>query len=294
MPGGNFVCYRCQKCFPDHYKLQRHYDKKKKCVSIGTIVEPSNFYCESCNTSYTNKSHYAAHLKTKLHERMSTIHITNSNIENSFNTNQINNNVNIQINLTPRELTNPNFEYLPSLTAPELKNVLGLDVKNLEETILNVFRTLHTDPMRTENHNLLLEDAESALILVYKVGSWRLEDKFRALNDSICQCTVHLLELEHTIKECMSENDFRTFSRYRDEIEHESANQTDDRRLQGILHKVSDILAEFTKERLQTVEHAKERAKTAKAIKYRVSERMREWVPGGKLYLEAWNNMISS
>ena len=61
--------------------------------------------------AYTNKSHYKAHLKTKLHERMSVINI--SNIENStINIDNSNTTNNIQINLTPRELTNLNYDYL--------------------------------------------------------------------------------------------------------------------------------------------------------------------------------------
>ena len=284
------VCYRCKVDFRDHFNLQRHYDKKKKCVPVGTVIEKPEWYCECCKTPYSTRGNYTAHLKTKTHERTAAI-VNIINNDNSINNTQ--NNINIQINLTPRDFTSLNYDYLPSLTALQLKQELGLDVKNLEETILNVFRALHTNSSRTGNHNLLLEDVESAFILVYKVGSWRLDDKTRALNDSICQCTVHLLDLEHVIKECMSEKDFKTFSRYRDEIEYESANETDDRRLQNILKRVSEILVEFTKERSQIVTYAKDRAKDAKPIVYVVSERMREWAPGGRLYQEAWNNIAS-
>ena len=292
MPG-KFICYRCKHPFRDHTDLQRHYDKKKKCVPLGTVIKPELF-CECCKTAFSNKSNYTAHLRTKTHER--TLAAVNINITNNDNTinNTQNNNINIQINLTPRDFTSLNYDYLPSLTALQLKQELGLNVKNLEETILNVFRALHTNSSRTDNHNLLLEASGSEKVIVFKVDSWRFEDKIRALNDAICQCTVHLLDLEDIIRQCMSEKDFRTFSQYRDEIEHESANETEDARLKSLLNKVSDILVDFTKERSQTVDHAKEEAARAKPLTYVVAEGLREWAPGGKRYVAAWNNMMSS
>ena len=229
-----------------------------------------------------------AHFKTQLHERMTAgTNITNNNDNstNIVNNTQINNNnVNIQINLTPCDVTTLDYDYLPSLTAEELKKELGLDVTNLEETILNTFRALHTNATRTQNHNILIKSPESIEALVYKAGSWRLEDKTRALNDCICQCAVHLLDLEHTIKECMDDREFKIFSLYRDEIERESARETDDHRLKSLLIKVSDILAEFSKEGFQTVTYAKEKASAAEPLVYRKSQRFQEWLPGGKRY----------
>ena len=298
MPG-NFICYRCKASFRDHHDLQRHYDKKKKCVAIGTVVEVPEWYCVPCKTPFSNKSHYTAHLKTQLHERMTaSTNITNNNDNSTNITNnntQINNNnVNIQINLTPRDVTTLDYDYLPSLTAEELKKELGLDVTNLEETILNTFRALHTNATRTQNHNILIESPESIEALLYKAGSWRLEDKTRALNDCICQCAVHLLDLEHTIKECMDDREFKIFSMYRDEIERESARETDDHRLKSLLTKVSDILAEFSKERFQTVAYAKEKASVAEPLVYKKSQRFQEWLPGGKRYEAALENLMSS
>ena len=300
MPG-KFPCYRCKANFRDHHDLQRHYDKKKKCVAVGTVVEPLQLYCEPCKKSFSNKSHLTAHLKTQSHERMTTdsniTNVTNNNNDNStniVNNTQINNNVNIQINLAPRDITSLDYEYLPSLTAQELKKELGLDVKNLEETILNTFRALHTNASRTENHNILIEFPGSDQALVFKAGSWRLEDKTRALNDCICQCAVHLLDLEDTIKGLMDDKEFKIFSMYRDEIERESARETDDHRLKSLLAKVSDILVEFSKERSQTVTYAKEKAGVAKPLVYRLSQRFQEWLPGGRRFEEAWQNILDS
>ena len=70
MPGGNFICYRCKHPFRDHKDLQRHYDRKKKCVPIGTVIERPEWYCETCKTAFSNKSNYTAHLKTQIHERL--------------------------------------------------------------------------------------------------------------------------------------------------------------------------------------------------------------------------------
>ena len=299
MTSKNFGCYRCKENFRDHFNLQRHYDKKKKCVPVGTVVEPPDLYCATCVTSFSTKGNYMIHLKSKLHERLTAAanaaagpSVTN-NIDNSVNNTQINN-VNVQINLTPRDVSRLDYEYLPSLNAAELKKELGLDVKNLEETILNTFKALHTNASRTENHNILIESRESLQALIFKADSWRLEDKTRALNDCICQCTVHLLDLENTIRECMDEREFKIFSRYRDEIEHESATESDDGRLQSLLAKVSDILVEFSKERSQTVTHAKQKAGVAKPLVYKLSQRFQEWLPGGIRYEEARENLYSS
>lgn len=306
---GKFICYRCKADFRDHYGLQRHYDKKKKCVSVGTVVEEPEWHCVPCKSSFSTKGNYTIHLKSKLHERMTadtsaanvttntftdnSTNIVNSN-NNIVNNTQINNNVNIQINLAPRDITSLDYEYLPSLTAQELKKELGLDVKNLEETILNTFRALHTNASRTENHNILIEFPGSDQALVFKAGSWRLEDKTRALNDCICQCAVHLLDLEDTIKGLMDDKEFKIFSMYRDEIERESARETDDHRLKSLLAKVSDILVEFSKERSQTVTYAKEKAGVAKPLVYRLSQRFQEWLPGGRRFEEAWQNILDS
>ena len=294
MPGGKFVCYRCKGTFRDHCNLQQHYDKKKKCVAVGTVVATPEWYCEPCKRPFSSKGNYLVHLKSQLHERLTA----GTNITNIVNNTQINNdnsnNVNIQINLTPRDVANLDYEYLPSLTAQELKKELGLDVKNLEETILNTFRALHTNDARTQNHNILIESPESIQAMIFKAGSWRLEDKARALNDCICQCAVHLLDLEHTIKECMDEREFKVFSMYRDEIERESARETEDHRLQSLLTKVSDILAEFSKERFQTMAHAKEKASVASPLVYKLSQRFQEWLPGGVRYEAALENLSSS
>ena len=301
MPG-NFVCYRCKGTFRDHFNLQQHYDKKKKCVAVGTVVATPEWYCETCKRPFSTKGHYQVHLKSQLHERLTSgaggINITNqvnntNNGSNNVNNTQINN-VNIQINLTPRDVSSLDYDYLPSLTAQELKKELGLDVKNLEETILNTFRALHTNDARTQNHNILIDSPEASQAMIFKAGSWRLEDKTRALNDCICQCAVHLLDLEHTIKECMDEREFKIFSMYRDEIERESARETDDHRLKSLLTKVSDILAEFSKERFQTMAHAKEKASIAKPLVYKLSQRFQEWLPGGKRYEAARENLYSS
>jgi hypothetical protein len=252
MPG-KFICYRCKADFRDHYGLQRHYDKKKKCVAVGTVVEEPEWHCVPCKSSFSTKGNYTIHLKSNLHERMTTdtsaVNVTNNNSRvtnnNDNSTNIVNNTQiinNIQINLTPRDITSLDYDYLPSLTAQELKKELGLDMKNLEETILNTFRSLHTNAARTENHNILIEFPGSDQALVFKAGSWRLEDKTRALNDCICQCAVHLLDLEDTIKELMDDKEFKIFSMYRDDIERESARETDDHRLKSLLAKVSDIL----------------------------------------------------
>ena len=293
MPG-NFTCYRCKGAFRDHYDLQRHYDKKKKCIAIGTVVDRPEWYCEACKRPFTTKGHYQVHLKSQLHERL-TFGPSVTNIVNNTQINNDNsNNVNIQINLTPRDVANLDYDYLPSLTAQELKKELGLDVTNLEDIILNTFRALHTNDTRIQNHNILIESPASSQAMIFKAGSWRLEDKARALNDCICQCAVHLLDLEHTIKECMDEREFKIFSMYRDEIERQSAIESDDYRLKSLLAKVSDILSEFSRERFQTMIHAKNQASVAKPLVYRLSQRFQEWLPGGRRYEAARENLYSS
>ena len=301
MTGGNFKCYRCKKPFRDHYALQTHYDRKIKCVPIGTAV-PTKWVCEPCKQPFTTKGHYEAHLKTKTHLRMTasdlTVHNNNVNINNSVNTtnNITNNNItnNIQINLTPCDVSRLNYDYLPQLTAAELKKELGLDVKNLQETMVNTFKALHLSDDRTDNHSILLEFPNALKALIYKSDSWRLEDKARALNDCICQCAVHLLDLEHVIKECMDEREFKIYSMYRDEIERESAQESDDYRLKSLLDKVSEILAEFSNNRYEAVDHAKKQANEAAPLVYRQSQRFQEWLPGGIRYEAAWDNLLSS
>ena len=73
MPGGkiyDFICDRCEATFRDSFNLQQHYDKKKQCVAVGTVVAPTEWYCESCKRPFSTKGHYDTHLKSQLHQRM--------------------------------------------------------------------------------------------------------------------------------------------------------------------------------------------------------------------------------
>ncbi len=65
----NFICHRCKKAFPDNAKLQRHYNIKKPCVAVGTIVELPEWRCEPCNTSFSSNGNLKAHLETQVHKR---------------------------------------------------------------------------------------------------------------------------------------------------------------------------------------------------------------------------------
>ena len=92
----------------------------------------------------------------------------------------------------------------------------------------------------------------------------------------------------------MDEREFKIFSMYRDEIERESAQESDDHRLKSLLDKVSEMLAEFSNDRYEAVDHAKKQAGQALPLVYRQSERFQEWLPGGKRYEAAWDNLLSS
>ena len=292
----------------DHHDLQKHYDRKKKCTAIDeTPAQPQmSWFCEPCKQSFSTKGNYLSHLKTRTHERMTkeTMISTTTTTVNSNNTidmstnhtvnNNTSNTINIQFNLTPRDINGMDYDYLADMTAVELKKELGLDITNMQETIVNTIRALHTTNERPQNHNILLESPNALKAMIYKADSWRFEDRTRALNDCICQSAVHLLELEDILKECMSEKDFKTFSMYRDVIERESARESDDSRLQSLMERVADVLTSFTKDRPQVVEHAQKCAESAAPLRYRLSQRFQSWLPGGKSYEDAWENLLSS
>lgn len=304
MTGGNFKCSRCKLVCRDHHDLQKHYDRKKKCIAIDeTLSQPqTSWSCEPCRQTFTTKGNFLSHLKTRTHERMtgentSTTTINSNNtIDNSTNhtINNTSNTINIQFNLTPRDINGMDYNYLADMTATELKKELGLDVTNMQETIVNTIRALHTTNERPQNHNILLESPDALKAMIYKADSWRLEDRTRVLNDCICQSAVHLLELEHILKECMNEKDFKQFSMYRDVIEHESARESNDSRLKSLMERVANVLTEFTTDRPQVVAHAKRTAEKAAPLKYRLSQRFQAWLPGGKSYEDAWENLLSS
>ena len=69
MPGGNLVCH-CGSTFRDQYNLNRHLDKKNPCTPLGTIEEAPEWVCITCKHSYSTKGNYEAHLKSKIHERL--------------------------------------------------------------------------------------------------------------------------------------------------------------------------------------------------------------------------------
>ena len=281
----NVVCYRCKTTFRDHHNLQQHYDRKKKCTPLGTLIDKPRWFCEPCKRPFSNKSHHTAHLKTRTHARMTgSTHI----VTNSTNT-KVNS---IEINFTPCDVSRLDYEYLPSLSATELKRELGLDSCNFQRTIANTFRALHLNDRRTANHNIFLESSRSDKALIHKAGSWRLEDRKRALYDCICQCTVHLLDLEGTIKQCMDEKTFKRFCLFRDDIERESARESD--RLIGLLENISDQLAKFSAHHFEAIQHAKVQASKAAPLVYKLSQRFQEWLQGGRRYEEARENLYST
>ena len=309
MSGGNFKCSRCKLVCRDNHDLQKHLDRKKKCIAIDEVstTPPSSrkFFCEPCKQAFSTKGNYLSHLKTRSHERMTggdnvsattTTINSNNTIDNSTNhtVNNTSNTINIQFNLTPRDINGMDYNYLADMTAIELKKELGLDAANMQETIVNTVRALHTANERPQNHNILLESPNALKAMIYKADSWRLEDRTRTLNDCICQSAVHLLELEDILKDCMNEKDFKTFSMYRDDMERESARESNDSRLQSLMDRVADVLSEFTKDRPQVVEHAKKCAESAAPLKYRLSQRFQAWLPGGRSYEDAWDNLLSS
>ena len=79
-PKKNFICSRCKLACRDNHDLQKHLDKKKKCVPVETHVEPAaepkRWHCEPCKSTFSSLGNYNAHLNTKSHKRITSTDIT--------------------------------------------------------------------------------------------------------------------------------------------------------------------------------------------------------------------------
>ena len=79
-PKKNFICSRCKLACRDNHDLQKHLDKKKKCVPVETpvepAVEPKKWHCEPCKSTFSSLGNYNAHLNTKSHKRITSTDIT--------------------------------------------------------------------------------------------------------------------------------------------------------------------------------------------------------------------------
>ena len=80
----NFVCNRCKESFRDNHDLQKHRNRKKPCLAAEEpVVELPKWQCEPCNTSFSSRGNLKAHLKTKLHERMTASNNSNVDVDNT-------------------------------------------------------------------------------------------------------------------------------------------------------------------------------------------------------------------
>lgn len=76
----NFICSRCKLACRDNHDLQKHLDKKKKCVPVETPVEPAaepkRWHCEPCKSTFSSQGNYKSHLNTQSHKRITSTDTT--------------------------------------------------------------------------------------------------------------------------------------------------------------------------------------------------------------------------
>ena len=128
--------------FRDHYNLQRHYNRKKKCVPIGTVIEKPKWYCECCDRSFSCKSHYTAHLKTLIHARISSERASRVECEPEENLNQSDSSQTVgQSNLTDEIANDGEVDHVrPSVQSSQLDRGASSDFSYISEVQTSMMR----------------------------------------------------------------------------------------------------------------------------------------------------------
>ena len=204
-------CHVCEATFVDHRALEKHVNKKNKCVPPG---QPK-FHCSECNITFEHRPLLTQHLKTKKHldavarqaEPGSSTSIDNSNNANhcdNSTTNNITHNITHNNNQTytlsnppprPRMFGRSDVSHIIDLTFKELDHHLKLRSGTGLTPFLNMFKLIHLNDDAPKNHNVLMESKDSDFALTFRQRHWRLiGDPERIVMDCLHQTAIQYME----------------------------------------------------------------------------------------------------
>ena len=151
-----YECNLCKKKFKYDSEFKRHKNKKNPCN-----IPKKEYKCEICNIIFVRPSEKLRHEQTKKH----LTKISNSNVNNSFNTiNSYNNLIQLTLNVNSFKTTDTTsirkaliedigeFEYLKIISKKYLPDTEK--VKMLFNSVLKILEELHFNLDIEENHNL--------------------------------------------------------------------------------------------------------------------------------------------
>jgi hypothetical protein len=305
-------CHVCEATFVDPRALEKHLNKKNKCVPKG---QPK-YHCSECDITFEHRPLLTQHLKTKKHldavarlaEPGSSTSIDNSsnnaNHCDNSTTNNITHNITHNNNQTytlqnppprPRMFGRSDVSHIIDLTFKELDSHLKLRSGTGLTPFLNMFKLIHLNDEAPKNHNVLLESKSSDFALTFRQRHWRMMgDTERVVMDCLHQTAIQFMDVEDVMQDNMSEMAYRQFSRLRDMVEYETSGKSakpPSPEVQRMLDRFCEAIIEFTGRRPDLLAYAK--ADTAAAPPLEEVPKTRTlpmWQPGGDRF-EAFRQM---
>ena len=169
----DFQCDLCDECFFNQQSLDAHKARKFPCYKTAT-----NFACGKCEKPYTKLNNMYRHQKTcngrqpkVFKDRISTVNRLKEENEQLkaalsranqpiFN-GDININNNVTNNITVRNLSNENIQYILSMTNEQLKENLCFAPNY--ESILSMIKLVHLNRDHPENFNFAIENNKAKM-----------------------------------------------------------------------------------------------------------------------------------
>jgi uncharacterized C2H2 Zn-finger protein len=203
-------CQRCGYMTKFKQSLIRHLEKKKECNIINNdisrdllirqltekIYNDVTYNCTYCDKLFNTSSNLTKHKKickknpennliiqvqqltNKLNEQQITIEkIMNQPIHSSNNTQNIQNNININVPSSAVKLKNFGWENMNALPESLIASLF------LELRFRDLVEQLHCDPDYPENHNIRIKSTKRNIMEIYRNDKWDMVSFVNGLND---------------------------------------------------------------------------------------------------------------
>ena len=200
------VIHTCDRCFKDFNRLssyKKHYDN----VDCLKRINRKKFKCENCDKDFLKKSYIPIHLlkckKNNINNSGICVEIngnensTTNNINPIYNTtntnnitNNITNNTNIILNFKICDFGKENYDLIDENKLFDDKDYI----------FLNLFEEIHLNPLKPENHNILLTDQSRNNCKIIKNSEWVSKTIDEIVKKTVHKSFHYLNALKETLK----------------------------------------------------------------------------------------------
>jgi len=198
-------CEQCNKTFRDNSTLQRHLNKKIKCV--GEVINHKH-YCNNCNKNFSSYRTLYNHTKNNICKK----NIQGDTINNQNNTlNQLTQqNIDKQLNVDNVKLVKFGNENLSYISDDIFKSILGRGFKAVEELVDHS----HFHPDHPENYNIYIANIKNDYVVIYDGKKWNINKKEDVFEDIIYAKSDFLCMKFKELMGQMTETAIRKFTNF--------------------------------------------------------------------------------